>query len=111
MPAKVVPKLTAGMEALLKALEKLMDGEHEDYSVKYYEKKVKEATEALASHKRSYEYAIQNLANEEKELKKAQRKAAQIINDLGKLGCPEEVLKPAMKPLNSHDVAEWIKNE
>jgi len=102
-------ELTAGIEVLLRALDKLKDYEGEYHSLRYHEKHVAQAKDELAIRKRAYENAIACLEQEERELRARRRETAQIINDLGKLGCPEEVLKKATSPFNNHDVAEWIK--
>jgi chromosome segregation ATPase len=102
-------KLTASVNALLKALEKLMEYDSTMYSLKYHEKQVKDAEEELRARKQMYENSISSVEREKRDLAQRRYEAAQIINDLGRLRCPEEVLKKAMHPLNAHDVATWIK--
>ena len=98
-----------GVEALLTALEKSLRNGY--YSVEAEEKDLVDAKKDLANKKASYEYALASVAEHEMKVKKARRKAAEIVNALGKLDCPEEVIKASCKPLNAHDIAEWIRAE
>lgn len=61
-----------------------------------------QAEQALVDSIKRLEYA-------ELCLRQMKRKLAHLINDLGKLGCPEEEIRRAWTEWNAHDVAEWIQ--
>jgi hypothetical protein len=112
-------KPTGDVEALLAALQKQGDTSYYDSLAK--EEKVLEERIARRDQARAeLKYQESQVVETEGKIAMCRRKTAQIINTLGKLGCPEELIKEQWQSYdkkfklpwpNGHDLANWIKEE
>lgn len=100
---------TAGINAMLDKLESITSN---DFSgLRGAIAKVSAAKDAKSRAEANLSYAIRDLADKEILLKQEKHLVAELIIDLAKLGCTDELVKRRFKEYNGHDVAEWIKDQ
>lgn len=102
-------KPTAGVEALLEALELKVVTESW-YSLKSLRTDLEKHEKDLAEQKKIYEWKVAAVAEAKDKIRLKLKDIAGIIVDLGRLGCPEELIKKKFEDYSGHEVAVWLES-
>jgi hypothetical protein len=98
---------TAGVNAMLNQLHRLTAGNYE--GLERAKDKLQDAQAEEQKKEEELKCAKEQVAIWKRELKAVRYTLADLINDLGKLGCPPELIKQQWSGYNAHDIAEWIR--
>lgn len=112
-------KPTGDIEVLLEALKKHADKD-KFYTFASEQDKLKSLLNELDEHQRRVTRKKEEVEEAKQRVSQVQCKVAHIINTLGSLGCPSEVIESQWKNYdhkfvmpwpNGHDIAAWIQQK